>query len=650
LVTASHANPKPTTDAKSKTLSDKKQPSATNKAGTKPKASQASKQPPSSKKGPGGIAINKLKKKLEGILKKYKAAGFGLALVSRKQIWAGGVGMADIKAKKPVTKDTLFRVGSISKSFLVLGFLRLVHEKKVKLQEPIRKWTKGKVTITNKWAKTDPIRLVHLLEHTSGFDDMHFNEFYNTKDAPELPMLEVLKRGVAARRVRWRPGTWVSYSNPGYGVAGYILEQLTGQKFEDYLQTAILAPLGMKTASFHYTDAVKKKLAQGYQGILKPVPATYRHIYHRPAGSLHASPREMAAFVQFLLNRGKTASGTQLLPASLIDRMERPTSALHVRKGQPYGFGPGNYRSVKKGIVTFGHNGGIDGFISTARYSKEHGLGYVLLANQSGDPRAFRDANKALAAAIASTKPHKGQPTISLPAKTLKQYEGGYQQIHMRNQTMSMFRALAWIRLKAKKDHLVMQKYAFFFWSDMGKFYPVGKGLFQKEGHPAPTLLLTQHKHKPMAFLTSAGFEKRWTGWPHLVLFSLVGGLLLLVAGLAYVLFWGPQKLFMGKQMPYLRARAVPAAASLSLVLSLVSIIGTSYYNLTYASPQAIGFAVFSGLFGILTVASLYTTIRQWTLPDTHIGVRVFCTLHSLGLFAWLVFLWPVVGLRFWAG
>ena len=71
-------------------------------------------------------------------------------------------------------------------------------------------------------------RRAHVLEHTAGFDDMHFNEMYVLDSAPDLPLEAVLAREPASRRVRWRPGTRMAYSNPGYAVAGLVIEKLAG--------------------------------------------------------------------------------------------------------------------------------------------------------------------------------------------------------------------------------------------------------------------------------------------------------------------------------------------------------------------------------------------------------------------------------------
>ncbi|MBW3551260.1 MAG: beta-lactamase family protein, partial [Proteobacteria bacterium] len=91
------------------------------------------------------------------------------------------------------------------------------------------------VPIDNPWSRTDPVRIAHLLEHSAGFDDMHFRNM-NT-DAPIPDSLEAIVRGLEHElRVRWQPGVKHSYSNPGYAVAGYLVEKVSGRPFHEYLQ------------------------------------------------------------------------------------------------------------------------------------------------------------------------------------------------------------------------------------------------------------------------------------------------------------------------------------------------------------------------------------------------------------------------------
>ena len=104
---------------------------------------------------------------------------------------------------------------------------------------------------------------------------MHFNEMYNVSHPADLPLAKVLGLNPASRVVRWKPGTRMSYSNPGYGIAGYILEKVTGEKYEDRIAGHIFKPVGMTESSFHLTETDYPKLARGYSSRSgAPVPYT----------------------------------------------------------------------------------------------------------------------------------------------------------------------------------------------------------------------------------------------------------------------------------------------------------------------------------------------------------------------------------------
>jgi hypothetical protein len=102
-----------------------------------------------------------------------------------------------------------------------------VKEGRLELSTPIRKII-PEIYFDNPWRDEDPVRIVHLLEHTSGIDSDHFNEAYNLHDDPDIPLGEVLAINPDSRRVQWRPGSRMAYSNDGYTVLGHILERVTG--------------------------------------------------------------------------------------------------------------------------------------------------------------------------------------------------------------------------------------------------------------------------------------------------------------------------------------------------------------------------------------------------------------------------------------
>src|SRR5208282_3447069 len=125
----------------------------------------------------GPKSIPELQTAIEAVLKETRTPGAAIAIVSRdKAEWVAGVGKADVAANKPATAETLFRIGSTSKAFAALAALQLQEEGKLKLTDTIHQWVPD-VAFSNPWEATDPVRLVHLMEHTTGFDDIHFREY-----------------------------------------------------------------------------------------------------------------------------------------------------------------------------------------------------------------------------------------------------------------------------------------------------------------------------------------------------------------------------------------------------------------------------------------------------------------------------------------
>src|SRR5258708_23108158 len=167
--------------------------------------------------------LEELQKAIKSELEKNHVPGAGVALISRGELlWCGGIGDADAASKRPVTCDTEFRVGSISKIFVALALLNIQEERKIDLEARLCDVT-PEVPMTNAWEAAHPVRIVNLLEHTAGFDDMEPPEVYNVRDPYDYPLLDVFKRFQEPQRVRWSPNTRMSYSNPGYGVAGYLI-------------------------------------------------------------------------------------------------------------------------------------------------------------------------------------------------------------------------------------------------------------------------------------------------------------------------------------------------------------------------------------------------------------------------------------------
>src|SRR5438132_307567 len=276
-------------------------------------------------------SVEELKKTMKDVLDKEHVPGAGIALIANgKVLWCGGIGQADIAANRAVSCDTEFRVGSISKTFVALALLKLQEEGRVNLYARLRD-VAPEIPFKNSWEAMHPVRIVHLLEHTAGFDDMEPSEVYDLRDRYDFPLLDVFKRFKKPQTVRWPPGTRMSYSNPGNAIAGYLIEKVTRKPFDQYIRETFMRPMGMEHADYPLIDAGRALLATAYEGN-PPKPSGYPFIYLRPAEDLKASPGELAKLVQFLLRRGRAADA-QLLNAESILSMEAPETSLAAKNG-----------------------------------------------------------------------------------------------------------------------------------------------------------------------------------------------------------------------------------------------------------------------------------------------------------------------------
>ena len=226
------------------------------------------------------------------------------------------------------------------------------------------------------------MRVVDLLEHTAGWDEMHQREV--ATNAKGMTLREGLDRDRQSRISRWRPGTRMAYTNSGPPVAAYIVEKITGQRFEDYVGQNFFQPIGMKTATYFEQPSPRLTALYHRDG---HTPYPYWNLLLRPAGAINASAKDMAAYLQFYLNRGEVGE-TRIMPAHSIDLMEAPSRTWEAQQGLKTGYGLSDYTSVHDGFIYHGHNGAVDGGLTDMAYLPEYGAGYFYSIN-SGNEEAF---------------------------------------------------------------------------------------------------------------------------------------------------------------------------------------------------------------------------------------------------------------------
>lgn len=593
-------------------------------------------------------SIAELREQLERILADTHTPGLSVAIVHKDgPEWVAGLGKSDVASNHATSDETLFRIGSTSKAFASMSILKLAGEGKLSLMDPVRKLV-PEIEFENRWEATDPVRVVDLLEHTTGWDDMHLPEY--AKDAKGWTLRQGLDFYRRSRVSRWKPGTRMAYCNSGPPVAAYIVEKITGQRFEDYVTQNLFLPIGMKTAT--YFEAPKPQLTTLYRGDGK-TPVPYWNILLRPAGSINASARDMAAYVQFYLNRG--AVGTlQVMPAATIDRMETPTRTWAAQSGLKTGYGLSNYTSVEEGYVYHGHNGGVDGGLTEMAYLPEYGVGYFFSIN-AGNGDAFGKAGKAIRAYVTRglTRPQVPPPGV-LPTNA-QAFAGWYVPDSPRNELGHFAeRALGLTLVRFRNGQMVVSGIA-----NWGQpFTPVSGGQFRnlpKDDPPEPVATVALLAPDSGGRFIQIGETLRripaWMAWVQIGLTAWV--VLAFFAIVLYAPCWMIGGLFKGRQRPAERSmRLWPLIAVLSLV-AFVAIFALSssdmIVRLGNLTIWSLGLCMASALFGIASVAG---AISLWVARKSEIRrfVRWFSLAVTAGLLIATVYLayWGVIGIRTW--
>jgi CubicO group peptidase (beta-lactamase class C family) len=459
-------------------------------------------------KDPWPKTVEDFRTAVQTVLSDTGVPGAGLALVRMSGVeWAGGVGLADRDRKTPVTADTHFRAGSISKSFIASAIVQLYLDDEIDLDTPIAEIA-PEIRIDNAWEPGYPVRVIHLLQHTAGFDDMHFNEMYNVADPPDLPLEEVLKINPNSRVVRWQPGTRMAYSNPGYTVAAYLIEKITGEKYEERIKEKIFTPVGMPTSSFVLTQDDEAILAKGYRDRTGP-PVPYSQIYLRPSGNLHTSALELGRWVHLLLNWGETETDLVIDP-EYLSNMEHPRTTVASYAGLRTGYGSGIASTQVEGFPILGHGGGIEGFSSLYGYSTSRDAGYVILLNSTHSPEAMRRIAKLAVRYLKADVEPPPKPKATVAADTLRRYEGYYHDANPRNQA---FAFIEWLmsgrRVTVSGDHLEV-KPAF------GKavtLIPVADALFRGEDEVEASTVFADNDAGLMVMAGPSRYAERHSRW-----------------------------------------------------------------------------------------------------------------------------------------
>jgi CubicO group peptidase (beta-lactamase class C family) len=353
-------------------------------------------------------------------IEKADIAGVVIAVVKDgKPIFEKGYGYADVENKKPISpQDTLFRPGSTSKLFTWTAVMQQVEQGKLQLDRDVNDYLDFKIPPTH----GKPTTLRDIMTHRSGLEET-IKDLFVASEKDLRPMSQYLPTHLPHQI--FPPGTIPAYSNYATTLAAYIVQRVSGQPFDDYVDEHFFKPLNMTRATFRQPlpDSLKPFMSNGYRRASdKPKPFEYVEV--APAGSLSASADSMTHFMIMHLQNGRYGDVQILKPETAIQMHTRQEGWPATINGMCLGF----YEQTTNGHRIIAHGGDTELFHSNLLLLLDDNVGLFVSYNSSGAPDKG-DARGLLFEKFMDRyfpAPPSNEPALSTAAQDAKSVAGAY--------------------------------------------------------------------------------------------------------------------------------------------------------------------------------------------------------------------------------
>lgn len=560
------------------------------------------------------LAIDQLLKKIDRVLQKEHMPGLMISIVKKDSIlFSGGLGYADLEQKIKVDSTTQFHLASVTKFFAAMGIQKLIAEGKVKLNDRLQAIA-PEIPYTNQWESTHPVRLVHILEHTAGFEDIALNKMVNMTGKP-LTGIKAVQAQENALTSRWKPGEMMSYSNPGYNVLGYIIEKVSGIPWNAYIQQTLFKPLAMNSTLFDLSGESRQTYAKGYDfrnGSYTLLPL-YMPSSNGASSALVSNASDMAKFMYYLLNVNKNST-IDLLQEHDFSEMEKVHSTLASQNGLQTGYALGNDFFPNNKKVTFrGHNGKGEGFGSWIFFNREAGLAYAISTNCNTNlwpvSQVIEDF---LTKNIEAPKMH----SVKIDKSKIEPMLGYYQFMNPKNERWEFYRRIfGGIKLLSIDENKLMVDKGN---GQIDSLMHMGNGIFRLKGDIIPSCVIG-HNAEGRPFFQGYGnnFYSKTLYLPILLQKILIYlGLIAALLSIIYAVVGIPLALFKKIKMIDLCLVLLPALGIVCFLASYRLLGVTDAVNKElFTSMNWTTFFIFAGMlfFGISVVIGAYLLYKRWS-------------------------------------
>jgi CubicO group peptidase (beta-lactamase class C family) len=368
-----------------------------------------------------------LDEKIEAAMKRYHTPGVSIGIHWQGREHVKGFGVTNVDFPLPVDGNTMFRIGSTTKTFTGTAMMRLVEQGKVDLAKPARTYLPG-FTMTDE-AAAQSVTVRQLLNHSAGWLGDDYGSFGRGDDA--------LARYVAAMRKLpqlTQPGQVLAYNNAAIVVAGRVIEAVTGKTYEAALQELVLDPLGLQRSGFFADRLIGENIAASHE-VDKDRASVMKGAFEFPrsinsTGGLISNARDQLAYMRFHLGDGKAADGKQVMTSQSLAAMRsnpgpRGTLTMEV-DGVCVAFWQ---RRTAEGVPVYQHGGSWSGQNSDFFFVPARQFAMTVLTNSSSGPQLLNELGRSGGWALNQFCGLNNPPATptSQPRERLVQYEGTYK-------------------------------------------------------------------------------------------------------------------------------------------------------------------------------------------------------------------------------
>lgn len=315
--------------------------------------------------------IRELEERIEEELLENKSIS-GAIVKGDKVIWAKAYGVSDLKTQLADT-STIYRIGSISKSFTAFLMMLLVQDGSIKLNDPVELYF-ADIKKLKGYSDTTKITFEQLATHTSGL--IREPDLSNAASGPIEGWENKILEAIPTTSFEFKSGEKFSYSNIGYGILGLALSKVAGKPFIELVEDRIFKPLKMNSSFYVVPEGKKSNLSVGIEESDTETPLLEHkgRGYKVPNGGIYSTPSDLAKFMIAL--RG---ASPRLLSAENLAMMQRN----YVSIGEQNYYGIGFFINQNDQLTVVNHGGAVAGYRANFALAKENGYGVIFMRNYS---------------------------------------------------------------------------------------------------------------------------------------------------------------------------------------------------------------------------------------------------------------------------